>query len=122
MTHAQTLIDKAAELCGSRYKLAHLLHEDQGHLSKIAKGARPIAPGLAARMAAAVGLDPREAAFAAILEQEQDEAKRAELARIFGIDLKSVSPGPLHTNLYLYTQVWGAVRRLFSSDRRFLLT
>lgn len=83
MASVQTLIDRAADYCGSRYRLAQVLEESEGNLSKIATGKRALSPRLAAKMANLVGDDPKLAACAALVDQEEDADKRAELARMF---------------------------------------
>ncbi len=87
MTSVQTLIDKAAETCGSRYKLAQRLHESEGNLSQMARGRRPVSPRLAARLAAMVGESPRDAALSALIEGEKDAGKQAELAALLGLPI-----------------------------------
>jgi transcriptional regulator with XRE-family HTH domain len=96
MQQVQTLIDKAAEMCGSRYKLAKILHEDQGYLSKVANGKRPIGPSLAARLAEQAGVDARTAALASLIALETDPAKRSALAR--ALDMPASPPDWLHIN------------------------
>jgi FAD/FMN-containing dehydrogenase len=83
MSFGQTLIDKAAEMCGSRYKLAKILDESEGNLGSMARGTRQLTPRVAARLAELVDLDPREAACAAIIAMERDATKRADLERAF---------------------------------------
>lgn len=85
MTTGQTLLDKAAQVCGSRYALAKQLHVSQAQLSEIANGKEGLSPGLAARLAAVAGDDPRDAALTAVIEKEQQPEKRARLAQLFGM-------------------------------------
>lgn len=91
MYSVETLIDRAAKECGSRYRLAQLLNESESNLSKIATGKRDLSPRLAARMAAIVGDDPRDAALSSIIEHEQDATKRAELARLFKLPVSAAA-------------------------------
>lgn len=83
MDTAQTLLDKATQICGSRYALAKRLNVDQSQLSKIAHGKEGIAPGLAARLAAIAGDDPTRMALEAVAARERDPRAREELARLF---------------------------------------
>lgn len=85
MELGQTLIDKAADLCGSRYKLAKRLGVSQSTLSVMASGKKPLSPGLAGRIADVAGLDAKEAALTALIAQEKDEAAKLELCRVFGV-------------------------------------
>lgn len=83
MNRAETLIDKAAEICGSRYAMAKRLEVDQAQLSRIVKGKEGLAPGLAARLAAIAGEDPIATALEAVTEREKNEHARDELRRLF---------------------------------------
>lgn len=85
MLLGQTLIDKAASVVGSRYKLAQTLNENQSFLSMVARGLKPASPALQARAAAIAGEDPRDVALNAIADQEKDPEKQAELKRLFGL-------------------------------------
>lgn len=96
MRGSRNLLERATDLYGSRYRLAKVLHEDQGYLSRVANGIRPIGPSLAARLAEHVGIDARDAALAALIAHEVNPVKRVELARIFG--LPAVTPAWLRTN------------------------
>ena len=96
MRGSKNLLERATDLYGSRYRLAKVLHEDQGYLSRVANGIRPIGPSLAARLAEHVGIDAREAALVALIALEVNAAKRVELARVFG--LSAVMPPWLCTN------------------------
>ena len=95
MESGQTLIDQAVHVVATRYQLAKILGESEANLGSMARGKRGIPPRLAARLAAIAGLDPREAACAAVLAQEQDPERRAELAEIFGLPVDG--PEWLHT-------------------------
>ena len=85
MRRSQNLLERATALYGNRRRLANVLLEDEGYLSRVANGLRPIGPSLAARLAEHVGIDAREAALVALIALEIRPAKRAELARIFGL-------------------------------------
>lgn len=86
MEQAQTLIDKAAEVCGSRYKLAKLTGVSQGNLSEMVQGERGLPPALAGELAAMVGEDPRNAALVEVIAKEKDAERRERLATLFGLD------------------------------------
>lgn len=83
MEPAKTLIDLAAEVCGSRYALAKRLDVDESSLGKMAKGSMPIPPRLAPRLADIAGLDPAKAACVAIIESARTEKEREELIKVF---------------------------------------
>lgn len=89
-----SLIERATDACGSRYKLAQTIQEDLSFLGKLAKGTRPMSPGIAAKLAAIAGVDPRTAALIAIVSQEKDPAERSKLAQLLSVDI-SDSAGPL---------------------------
>ncbi len=81
----ETLIDKATAVCGTQYAVAKRLNESQSNLSKMARGLREVSPRVAARLAAIVGQDPRDAACAALVDGEPDPEKRAELAALLQV-------------------------------------
>lgn len=83
MEEVQTLIDSAAKVCGSRYKLSKRIDVAQSHLSEMASGKRGIPPRVAAKLADVAGLDPRDALVIATIEREKDPAERAALTAIF---------------------------------------
>jgi len=100
MNTVETLIDKAAHLCGSRYRLAMRINESESNLSKMARGQRIVTPRVAARLAEIVGDNPKDAACVALVYAEKDPEKRAELARLFGVSNpfpeQPNAPGLLH--------------------------
>lgn len=98
MESVETLMDKAAAKCGSRYKLAQTLDESLSFLGRIASGKKPMPPTLAARMAVLAGLDARRATLEAVVSQEKDPTKRAELAFLLDIPAPADIPPP-HRNL-----------------------
>ncbi len=85
MEPVQTLIDRASATMGSRYKVAQEIGESASFLGQIARGAKRISPGIAAKLAPIVGLDPRETACAALVDLEDDPTKRERLARLLGV-------------------------------------
>lgn len=82
MSSAQTLIDKAKHGVLSERQLADKLGVRHSFINRIAKGAAPLPPGLAARLAAEAGEDPIRAALDAVIDHEDDENKRTLLRRI----------------------------------------
>jgi DNA-binding transcriptional regulator YdaS (Cro superfamily) len=95
MESGKTLIDRASSICGSVNALAQRLGENQSFLNKMAHGQKGVSPAIAARLADIAGLDPRDAACAALLAKEKDPETRAELARLFGFPVDG--PDWLHT-------------------------
>jgi plasmid maintenance system antidote protein VapI len=85
MKVGENLIDNAAKVCGSVYKLSKITGVSQGSLSDMAHGGRAISPGLAAQLAAIVGEDPRTAALLEIVAKEKRADRRAKLAALFGL-------------------------------------
>lgn len=86
MSLGQTLIDSAAKVGYTRYRLSKLLHVSQAFLSHVAHGQSAMGPALAARLAALSGMDARHAALQAIIEAEQDAVTKAELRELFGVE------------------------------------
>jgi len=83
MESVQALLDKAAKVCGSRYALAKRLGVAESNLTSMAKGRRPIPATLAGDLADIIGRDPREAACAALVEQEKDPDRARHLLELF---------------------------------------
>ncbi|MEH0165555.1 hypothetical protein [Roseateles microcysteis] len=88
MSSVETLIAAAEEKFGSRRKLADAISENHSFLGRIARGEKQLSPNIAAKLAEVAGLDPREAALAAIVSQEKDPAERERMARLFGMPAK----------------------------------
>lgn len=59
MTVAQTLIDKAIEMCGTAAEVARRLEIDRAEITRLRKGTRPLSPELAAEIAEIAGEDAR---------------------------------------------------------------
>lgn len=95
MSSAQTLIDRASELCQTPYKLAQRLGETHATISRTRAGKQAMSPRLAAKLATLVGIDPREAALAAVVVEIKDPAQRLETAKLLGIPPEG--PDWLHT-------------------------
>jgi hypothetical protein len=86
MTPGQTLIDKA--LAGrSLHELERLGIENRANLRAMVQGKRNVPPHVAAKLAALIGDDPREAALASVIEKEDDPEKRVQLARLLRVPL-----------------------------------
>lgn len=85
MQLGQKLIDKAADMGLTRYRIAKLLEENESFLGKVHAGTKPVPPALAARIAALAGQDARYAALQAVVDAEKDPAKRDELGALFGV-------------------------------------
>jgi len=92
MESGYSLIEKASQACGSRYKLAKALQEDLSFLGKVASGKNPMPPSLAARMAAIAGVDAKRAAMEAVVSQEKNYEKQIALAQALGLP---VPPPPI---------------------------
>jgi hypothetical protein len=67
MEYGKWLIDKAAELCGSRYALAKQLGVDEGNLSRYAKKGPPIE--WVPRLAEIAGVEPGQAVLRVLAER-----------------------------------------------------
>lgn len=90
MTYATTLIDKAAELMPLS-RLADTIGESDANLRAMRRGARPMPPHIAARLAELVGDDPRQAALTVVCMREQDADKRAHLARVLRVPASALA-------------------------------
>jgi len=86
MEAVQTLIDKAAKVCGSAYALAKRTGYSEGSISSVRSGKRAAPDLLLAEAAAIVGADPREALAVQAVERERDPEAQQRLARLLGVD------------------------------------
>ena len=86
MTVAQTLIDKAVEMCGTAAEVARRLDIDRAEITRLRKGTRPLSPELAAEIADIAGEDARQAAIDAIIERNEKNRKGPLLREILGKD------------------------------------
>lgn len=84
MTVAQTLIDKALEMCGADAEVARRLEIDRAEITRLRKGTRPLSPELAAEIADIAGEDARQAAIDAIIERNEKNRKGPLLREILG--------------------------------------
>ncbi|MGW8423336.1 YdaS family helix-turn-helix protein [Comamonas sp. HJ-2] len=81
---AQTLIDRAVNVCGSAAELARRLEIYPADVTNLKKGKRPLSPEVAAEIAEIAGMDARQAAIDAIIERNAANRKGALLADILG--------------------------------------
>ncbi|MPM15936.1 hypothetical protein SDC9_62310 [bioreactor metagenome] len=84
MKLAQSLIDKAVEMCGSAAELARRMECYPADISNLRSGKRPLSPELAAEIAEIAKVDARQAAIDAIIERNAANRKGALLADILG--------------------------------------
>lgn len=137
MEYGKTLIDKAAEKCGSRYKLAKQTGISEGNLCKVHKGERSMPAEWAPLLAEQAGVDPVQALAQVVAEQAPEGSRvRALLGGVFrtgvaGMLLACVSlghspraeAGPADAcqldNLYI-VECWQGLRRLFFRARGLL--
>lgn len=78
-----SLIDKAVEVCGSRYKVAKRIRVSEATLSTVYRGKAPLSPEVAAKLADVAGMDAMRAAAVAIIEREPDPLEREVLRGVF---------------------------------------
>lgn len=83
MNSVHSLLDKAIQVCGSRYALSKRIGVPESNLTRYASGERQITPRVAAKLADVVGMDAQRAACVAIIENEKDPAEREALTRVF---------------------------------------
>lgn len=69
MGYAKDLIDKAAEMCGSRYKLAKAIGVSESHLSEAASGKRSVPLKWVPCLAAVARVDAKDALARAMAEE-----------------------------------------------------
>lgn len=104
MSAGHSLIDKAVEVCGSRYRLSQLTGVSQGDLSNAYSGKRCLGPVAAAKVASVAGIDAQRAAVVAMIENEKDPAEREVLKGVFfpagakAMLLSSIAAGLLATS------------------------
>lgn len=94
MKDMQTLIDKAAKVCGSDAALAKRMGIHAPTLSQMRKS-RTITPETAAELADIAGEDAREAAIAAMLERSKGTRREGVLREILGKALAAGVAGML---------------------------
>lgn len=95
MQQAQTLIDKASDVCGGDAALARRMGISRSLVSLMRSGDRKITPETAAELADIAGDDAREAAIAAILEGAKGTRREGVLRDILGKALAAGVAGML---------------------------
>lgn len=90
MLSAQSLIDKASEVCGGDAALARRMGISKALISLMRSGERGITPGTAAELADIAGDDAREAAIAAVIEGAKGTRRESVLREILG---KAIAAG-----------------------------
>lgn len=84
MKLGQTLIDRAAEVCGSDAALARRMGIYPADVSNLRAGKRPLSPELAAELADIAGQDARQAVIDAVIERNMHSRKGEALRSILG--------------------------------------
>lgn len=100
MRLAQTLIDKAVEMCGSQAELARRMGVYPTDITKLKSGDRPLSPEIAAELADIAGEDARNAAIEAIIERNAANRKGHMLKEILG---KALAAGVAGMCLFSYS-------------------
>lgn len=93
MQALETLIDKAAKVCGSDNALAERIGIARPNISLMRAGKRPISPATAAELANIAGEDPREAAIDAVIESAKGTRRESVLRDILGKALAAGAAG-----------------------------
>lgn len=101
MRLAQTLIDKAVEMCGSQAELARRMGVYPTDITKLKSGDRPLSPEIAAELADIAGEDARNAAIEAIIERNAANRKGHMLKEILG---KALAAGVAAMCLFSYSE------------------
>lgn len=84
MELGQSLIDKAAQVCGSDAELARRLGVHRVVIAEMRSGKRAISPATAAELADIAGDDAREAAIAAVIESAKGTRRESRLRDVLG--------------------------------------
>ena len=84
MQSAQSLIDKASEVCGGDAALARRMGISKALISLMRSGERGITPATAAELADIAGDDAREAAIAAVIEGAKGTRRESVVREILG--------------------------------------
>lgn len=100
MQSAQSLIDKASEVCGGDAALARRMGISKALISLMRSGERGITPGTAAELADIAGDDAREAAIAAVIEGAKGTRRERVLREILG---KAIAAGVAGLLVYSYS-------------------
>ncbi len=78
------LIDKAAEKCGTRYKLAQALGVAPAQVYDWREGRKPCSPADQARIAAFAGEDALQQLVRATIDQAKGDVRREQLVKVLG--------------------------------------
>lgn len=78
----QVLIDKAAKVCGTRYKLAQQLGVTASTVYDWERGTKPCSPADRARLAGFAGDDAVQELVRATLETARGEVRKRQLAQL----------------------------------------
>ena len=100
MQQAQTLIDKASDVCGGDAALARRMGISRSLVSLMRSGDRKITPETAAELADIAGDDAREAAIHAIIESNAEGRKGHLLREILG---KALAAGVAGMLVFFYS-------------------
>lgn len=100
MQSAQSLIDKASEMCGGDAALARRMGISKALISLMRSGERGITPGTAAELADIAGDDAREAVISAVIENAKGTRKESVLREILG---KAVAVGVVGLLAFSYS-------------------
>ena len=84
MQKMKTLIDKAAEVCGTQQLLAVHLGVHKSQLSEMKRGVRHISPELAILIADVASQNVADAALSAIIENGRDTPRGVRVQEVLG--------------------------------------
>lgn len=109
----KTLIDKAAEICGSYSALAERIGTSKQALSDMKHGKREISPETAAMLADIAHEDAREAVIQAVIERNRTGPKAEQIRAILG---KALAAGVAGMWVFSYSNGWtGAIQTVANS-------
>ncbi len=113
MKYGQSLIDKAAEACGSYTALAERLGVPVQNVSLMKSGKRSISPATAAELADIAGDDARQAAIDAIIDSAKGTRRESTLREILG---KAVAAGVAGMLVFSYSGDWTSATEKIAID------
>lgn len=99
MTYSISLIDKAAEKCGSFYKLSKRVDLAQSTISEIRAGRRRLPADVVPLLAEVIGMDVDEAIHGVLMEHAKGTKREAVLREILG---KALAAGGAAMSLSSY--------------------
>lgn len=85
MQYGQSLIDKAAQICGSYYKLSKRINVPESNLSCVRKGTRRVPLDWALDLAEITGDDPGEVLKLLTMERTKNPEKRTRLGKLVAV-------------------------------------